>query len=126
MIKEFVSFDTARILKELGFLEECYGYYEYSLTSVFDEQDGFDGPFGWEQGELNFNKGYFINNSQSDLSNENWLNIGVPLYQQVEKWLIEKYNIYLNRIPEISYYEMLDKSIMEELIKIKLNLISVA
>lgn len=75
--KEFVSYEQALALKELGFDEECLGYY-YTLN-------GKDWKFA-EKSEYN------------RLDDE--INIGgkfsllAPLYQQAFKWFREKHNLY--------------------------------
>ena len=36
MNKEFIPYDQALALKELGFDEPCFGYYNYNGTHFFD------------------------------------------------------------------------------------------
>jgi len=74
--KEFIPYEQALALKELGFDEPCFGYY-YTLN-------GKD----WEFGE----------NESYNLLDE-FYNIGpkftliAPLYQQCWRWFREKYNL---------------------------------
>jgi len=92
MTKEFVSYELALKLKQLGFVDECMAYYTISLTEVEHKEDGTTGPFGWKKGEVFFEKRFFKNNSQGiDGSNENWLEVGAPLFQQAFRWFREKY-----------------------------------
>jgi len=93
MKEQFVPYEIAIKLKEKGFIDECMANYEISLTAQENEEDGFSGPFGWKKGEVNFNKGYFVNNSLFDFSNENWLMCAAPLWQQVIDWLEDKFNL---------------------------------
>ena len=92
--KEFIPYELSLKLKQVGFQEECMGYYTCSLTSVKHETDGYSGPFGWKKGEVSFDKSFFINNNKNfDYSNENWLYCGAPLYQQVFRWFRENHKL---------------------------------
>jgi hypothetical protein len=95
MKKEFVPHKLSVKLKELGFEDDCMAYYSISLTEVEHEEDGTSGPFGWKQGEVTFEKRFFVNNYKGiDGSNENWLESAAPLYQQAFRWFREKYFIH--------------------------------
>jgi len=95
MKNEFTPYDRSLKLKQLGFEDECMAYYEISVTEVEHEEDGTSGPFGWKQGEVSFEKRFFKNNIQGiDCSNENWLEVGAPLFQQAFRWFREKYNLH--------------------------------
>lgn len=101
MQKEFVTYEIALKLKELGFNKECLAYY-----SNLDNQLRFTGLF---------NKNNII---VSDFSKQ--LNIASPLWQQVIDFFREKYNyvIYITEIGENkSFYtytiEIKDHSLFE-------------
>lgn len=65
MNKEFISYEQALAIKELGFDEPCFGVYsEHDKTRVYDE----------------------------DVIREG-LKIQAPLHQQVFRWFREKYKI---------------------------------
>ncbi len=68
MIKEFVPYEQALALKELGFDEECFSFYNTNEMLISTE-------FLWK-------------NSYS-----NGADIVAPLYQQAFRWLKEKYNL---------------------------------
>ena len=71
MQKEFVPYELAVKLKELGFDEPCFGWY--------------DGRY-----IVSINQNYCKNS-------EEWLNTihcAAPLYQQAFRWLREKYGLY--------------------------------
>jgi|LakMenE01Jun11ns_1017448.scaffolds.fasta_scaffold9178466_2 hypothetical protein len=72
MEKEFIPYEQALELKELGFDEECLGHYKTIkggiMTSFFIEQPPID-----ESG------GVFITKA--------------PLYQQASRWFREKYGL---------------------------------
>ena len=66
MNKEFVTYEQALALKELGFDEPCFGVYsEYDKTRVYDESAIREG-----------------------------LKIQTPLYQQAFRWFREKYKLH--------------------------------
>jgi len=96
MTKEFVNYEQALALRELGFDEPCF-------TSYDDEGD-LRNPFDYENSEYNHNRSYigdtknFVHNSE--LTIENFVGakhlykqfIAAPLYQQAFKFFREKYN----------------------------------
>ena len=67
MEKEFIPYEQALDLKELGFNEPCLKYWN-GIGKYFDQKDWFD----WNQTE------YFVS---------------VPLYQQAFRWFREKYGL---------------------------------
>jgi hypothetical protein len=66
MNKEFILYEQAMELKELGFDEECLMYYDYSWTLV-------------ESGVYECKSGVY--------------ECKAPLYQQAFRWFREKYNL---------------------------------
>jgi hypothetical protein len=70
MEKEFVPYEQALALKELGFDDKCLSCYLYETET-----------FSWE---LN----YQISNNKIP-----WI-IAAPLYQQAFRWFREKYKVY--------------------------------
>ena len=73
MTKEFVTYNQALALKELGFDEPCLAFYspKEELHPVFQEPS--KGPY--------FNNGSFIETLRA------------PLYQQAFRWFREKHNL---------------------------------
>ena len=71
MEKEFIPYEQALALKELGFKQACLSYYS----------DSFHGGF-----QHKISKVY----SQTEYSNQL---CSVPLYQQAFRWFREKYNL---------------------------------
>jgi len=67
MTKEFIPYEEALALKELGFDEPCFGYYTDRKLFTFQDENG-----------------------------EAWLHsdIQAPLYQQAFRWFREKYELY--------------------------------
>jgi hypothetical protein len=70
MKKEFIPYEQALSLKELGFDEPCFGYYEYSKKFLITDS-------------------VFYTNSE--LKNNG---ITTPLYQQAFRWFREKCNLF--------------------------------
>ena len=110
MTKEFLPYDRALKLKQLGFEDECMAYYEMSLTEVEHEEDGTSGPFGWKKGEVSFEKRFFVNNLKGvDHSNENWIEFAAPLFQQAFRWFRNEHgvSIYISPLEDGSaFYHM--------------------
>ncbi len=83
MEKEFVNYEQALVLKELGFNEECLYYYniDRKLFQVYNK--------------------YKINdtfkNSDEDLN----IMLSAPLYQQAFRWFREKYELEYNITKQI-------------------------
>jgi len=75
MNNEFVSYEIALKLKELGFDEPCFTYY-YELTSNLRTHLGVD-----------------INNAWTYSKNKKLGFTLAPLYQQVFRWFREQFNL---------------------------------
>jgi len=75
MNNEFVSYEIALKLKQLGFDEPCFTYY-YELTSNLRTHLGVD-----------------INNAWTYSGNKKLGFTLAPLYQQVFRWFRDKHNI---------------------------------
>jgi hypothetical protein len=76
MTKEFLTYELALKLKEVGFNEPCMGYYDC-------ERDL----------KLVPNKNKFLS-----------CEYAAPLYQQVFRWFREKHNLYVVIIPTVTMY----------------------
>ena len=75
MNKEFVPYEQALALKELGFDEPCFGYYNYNGSHFFKYKPKTD--------DKNLTK--------------------APLYQQAFRWFREKYGLFV--APNVISYE---------------------
>ena len=75
MKKEFIPYEIALALKELGFDEPCFAHFvkHYNEIKCILNSDDFDE--------------WWTNNSDN-------LECKAPLYQQVFRWFREKYNLY--------------------------------
>jgi hypothetical protein len=105
--KNFVNYELAFKLKELGFNEECFGYYTpiknwmISTNPKFNSEPHFIGP-NWSHSNMTF---YFMYKSNSfgdrteTVCNSKFTkaikNIAVPLYQQVTEWLRNEHNFHI-------------------------------
>ena len=82
MIKEFIPYDQALLLKELGFNDECIQYYAPGHP-----------------------EGYYLRSRENALNNTHWMFVDdgdgkgrdklctAPLYQQAFRWFRETYNL---------------------------------
>lgn len=84
MNKQFTSYDIALKLKELGFNEECFGFYKTSLSNNTPELVIM---------KCNYNSGKYITIPED-------FHVDAPLWQQATEWIREKYNWHI----KISYY----------------------
>jgi hypothetical protein len=75
MEKEFIPYEQALALKELGFDEPCFSYYLDGKLNIFHNTSVNDR----------------INSKTKDIFNSDV--IVAPLYQQAFKWFREKYKI---------------------------------
>jgi hypothetical protein len=75
MEKEFIPYEQALALKELGFNEPCFARYEYIRNEL-------QFPF-WNP----------KNHNQKTGNGINYQFISAPLYQQAFRWFREKYDI---------------------------------
>ena len=78
MEKEFVTYEQALALKELGFDEQCFGHWFLNLK----EENMITYP------ETGFTKWY------------TGKEILAPLHQQAFRWFREKHGLYLYMVPE--------------------------
>jgi hypothetical protein len=83
MNKEFIKYEQALVLKELGFDEPCFRWY--------DERWGDD----LQQDKFNTNKDLFMTD----------LDCSAPLYQQAFRWFREKYKLHNGIYPYYDEYE---------------------
>jgi hypothetical protein len=74
MNKEFIPYEQALELKELGFNELCSAFYQKDLGSIYQHYAGFDIR----------NDDVYYNNYKLECT--------AALYQQAFRWFREKYN----------------------------------
>jgi hypothetical protein len=84
MEKEFIPYEQALALKELGFDEPCFTYYyNGGILSTTPRESGDDIKY---QGDYKFD-----NHQNSYLEDDD--DCSSPLYQQAFRWFREKYQI---------------------------------
>ena len=90
MNKEFIPYEQALALKELGFDKPCFGYYEM---------------------------GDFIYWHCVNQEKELLLNCTAPLYQQAFRWFREKYNlqVYIDFYHKDSYFYKIKSQVGKEI-----------
>jgi hypothetical protein len=91
MEKEFIPYEQALALKELGFNEGCFGYY-YTLN-------GKDWKFA-EKSE------YYRLDDEINIGGK--FSLLVPLYQQAFRWFREKHGLFqtIDGLEERLYYKI--------------------
>jgi len=84
MEKEFITYEQALALKELGFNEPCFGWFRSTLIPSNFTEYFLETEFG-------------MNESPSDWVNSNFLDktCSAPLYQQAFRWFREKYGLVI-------------------------------
>jgi hypothetical protein len=76
MEKEFVSYEQALALKELGFDEPCFGYYE-------------------PNGELDYIENHILKDFPYLAKNSEWQDlVAAPTFSQAFRWFREKHDKY--------------------------------
>jgi len=96
MEKEFVSYEIALALKELGFDEPCFGYYDI---------------------DKGYSNGYAF--CYSDVKSQFKNGCSAPLYQQVFRWFLKKHNLYAVIIPTITmYWTFVTMTVVEDMVEV--------
>jgi hypothetical protein len=91
MNKEFIPYEQALALKELGFDEPCFGYYVGKDKEVYTSNETLSAPFKFRL--------------------ESKTTFVAPLYQQAFRWFREKYNLFGYSYP--NDYQMYGYRIVE-------------
>ena len=101
MKNEFVPYDRALKLKELGFVEPCFAVFE--LIVVGDTIPKF--RYNWESEDKWFNH----NKDKSEYKDHDWY-WSAPLYQQAFRWFRENYSwtIKVNQVTKSNWSYTLD------------------
>jgi hypothetical protein len=89
MNKEFVTYEIALELKQLGFDEPCFGYYvdgELRGINLGMEELGGIEPY--------YKRFGFHTLSNHDIDNLNKIVVTAPTYSQAFRWFRKKYNLF--------------------------------
>jgi len=83
MNKEFVTYEQALALKELGFDEPCFGYYNVSNQELIED----------------------LSNNRTGNDDSRWAS--APLYQQAFRWFRENHNLrgFIGFRPNIKQFD---------------------
>jgi hypothetical protein len=100
MEKEFIPYEQALALKELGFDEPCFGWFRSTLIPSNFTEFFLETEFG-------------MNESPSDWMNSNFLDkaCSAPLYQQAFRWFRKEHNLFGYSYP--NDYQMYGYRIVE-------------
>ena len=84
MTQEFIPYEQASELKELGFDEPCFGWFRSTLIPSNFTEFFLETEFG-------------MNESPSDWVNSNFLDkaCSAPLYQQAFRWFRKKHGLHV-------------------------------
>lgn len=105
MKKQFVTYEIALALKELGFNERCFSKWSkdwkkqsYSLYPILATM-GLNSPYkkesnGYDQKEVN-DGGYTFTGYKNNSLDHGEEVIAAPLWQQAIDWFIEEYNLLI-------------------------------
>lgn len=88
MEKQFVTYEIASKLKELGFDEKCLADY-----FVFGDGIAVDGYYGKTEPELFIDDIHSVEDREEELGMFAYHLLSVPLWQQVVDWLRENHDI---------------------------------
>jgi len=104
MNKEFIPYQQALALRELGFDEPCFkAYFKYTRSTDLSNKIELSSPLSNIYGE-----GYLFKNSddffidRSISGDGDGAKCSAPLYQQAFHWLLEKHNLYGIIIPTVT------------------------
>ena len=88
MNKDFVPYEQALALKELGFDEPCLGFYNYQGQLILMTQEDENSIQVYKNSYVKLGKQY-----------------AVPLYQQAFRWFRQKYKLHNGIYPYYDEYE---------------------
>lgn len=87
--EDYVSFDTAKLLKEKGFDAECHSYY----FPYYEDREMTKKNYERQRGMITLNDRHlYAVNTAKDLPKDHYL---CPTLQMAMKWLREKHNVLI-------------------------------
>ena len=114
MKKEFVPYELAVKLKDLGFDEPCFGYYvdgELRGINLGIEELGGIEPYYQRFG--------FHTLNNHDIDNPNKIVVTAPTFSQVFRWLLNRHNLYGIIIPtETMNWTFKTMTVVEDVIEV--------
>jgi hypothetical protein len=114
MKKEFVPYELAVKLKDLGFDEPCFGYYvdgELRGINLGIEELGGIEPYYQRFG--------FHTLNNHDIDNPNKIVVTTPTFSQAFRWLLNRHNLYGIIIPtETMNWTFKTMTVVEDVIEV--------
>ena len=114
MNKEFVPYELAVKLKDLGFDEPCFGYYvdgELRGINLGIEELGGIEPYYQRFG--------FHTLNNHDIDNPNKIVVTAPTFSQAFRWLLNRHNLYGIIIPtETMNWTFKTMTVVEDVIEV--------
>ena len=114
MKKEFVPYELAVKLKDLGFDEPCFGYYvdgELRGINLGIEELGGIEPYYQRFG--------FHTLNNHDIDNPNKIVVTAPTFSQAFRWLLNRHNLYGIIIPtETMNWTFKTMTVVEDVIEV--------
>ena len=112
MDKEFVPYEQALELKELGFNEPCFANY---TVIPEDEIDWFTIP---EQG-ITDKTSFGSSKNYNSKSFEEEGTISAPTFSQAFRWLLKEYNLYAIIIPTVTmHWTFKTMTVVEDIVEV--------
>lgn len=120
--EDYVSFETAKLLKEKGFKQwcyKCYGtavYHKGEPISFDEEHDLLNAGLG---DEIEYVEGGYLYDFGCDNREEHAKVWAAPTLWAATKWLVREYKLYVHVVPSVEGYYWTEKwhSYVEELDK---------
>ncbi len=98
MKNEFVSYEAAVELKQLGFDEPCFGYFQENKTRVIID-----------------NSGLITNSNFSKIFSEDRFRLVTPLYQQAFRFLREEYgDLLLPEYGRVPHFTIISNLVLQD------------
>lgn len=110
MQKEFVTYEIALALSELGFNNPCIAFYaKYDFDNDPGEEIKQGSLIPFEQGGGYYGESFYLKGFNVYPQKESNIVLGyvvlAPLWQQAVDWFIEKHNIYIDLVGAHSYQQ---------------------
>ena len=86
--EKLIYFETAELLKELGYSSGGFNSYTKYLSDYIYDKDPAH-PESHKAGDIRIGRFYVKNNDMTDGSNEYYYSCEAPLLSQIQKWLMD-------------------------------------
>lgn len=104
MEEQLVSFETAKLAKEMGYFNGCRASYTHFYEDYIYDNDP-EHPESHKKDQINLNDRWFHKNlSEEDCSNEHFTVYEAPTQSLLQKWLREKHSTDIQILGLIGHY----------------------